>query len=464
MSRLVFAGKRPASFAEVGVRTIKTLIWIYIVLLVTEGALRKWILPELSAPLLIIRDPVVLLIYVISIAVGIFQRERMLMGVLVLALSFTIVTILDLMFGDANLFVSAYGLRTYFLHLPLIFVIGSVFTRSDLDRVAKVLCVIAVPMALLILLQFQSGPDHILNRTSTGEGTQIPSALGRIRPAGTFSFVTGVAQFFALVTAFVLYGIAYPGKLSRPLLLSGGICLLLSLAVSGSRTTILSSLLVCIAFLSGCLVKPQLARHVFRLLLLLCVAAAIAATTEVFHEGLTVMSARSESASKFEGQGGLAVRIINTFVGPFLLMESTPFFGYGAGVGTNVGAQLLTGRVAFLLAEGDWERTILEVGPLLGTAYLAMRVSIVLWLSWLCVCRTRKGDLLPLLLLGACGPVFLNGGFGQATTLGFACLGTGLCLAAARGRVSNEHPAGRKLYSRWPGKHAALLQHAQERS
>jgi deoxyadenosine/deoxycytidine kinase len=36
---------------------------LYFGLLLVEGALRKWLLPQLSDPLLVIRDPVVLLIY-----------------------------------------------------------------------------------------------------------------------------------------------------------------------------------------------------------------------------------------------------------------------------------------------------------------------------------------------------------------------------------------------------------------
>ena len=39
---------------------IKTLIWIYFWLLIFEGALRKWFLPSLSSPLLLVRDPVAL--------------------------------------------------------------------------------------------------------------------------------------------------------------------------------------------------------------------------------------------------------------------------------------------------------------------------------------------------------------------------------------------------------------------
>ena len=33
-------------------------IWLYLILLIAEGALRKWVLPGLATPLLIVRDPI----------------------------------------------------------------------------------------------------------------------------------------------------------------------------------------------------------------------------------------------------------------------------------------------------------------------------------------------------------------------------------------------------------------------
>jgi len=41
---------------------IKIAIWAYVLLWIFEGALRKWILPSLSTPLLIVRDPIAIYI------------------------------------------------------------------------------------------------------------------------------------------------------------------------------------------------------------------------------------------------------------------------------------------------------------------------------------------------------------------------------------------------------------------
>ena len=55
---------------------IKKLIWAYFLLLLFEGALRKWFLPGLSQGLLIIRDPLVILIYYLSYTKGVFPLNN----------------------------------------------------------------------------------------------------------------------------------------------------------------------------------------------------------------------------------------------------------------------------------------------------------------------------------------------------------------------------------------------------
>src|SRR5216684_370745 len=52
-----------ASVADEGVTALRRMIWLYFWVLIFEGALRKWI-PPLSVPLLVVRDPLVLLIYI----------------------------------------------------------------------------------------------------------------------------------------------------------------------------------------------------------------------------------------------------------------------------------------------------------------------------------------------------------------------------------------------------------------
>ena len=55
---------------------IKRLIWLYFFLLIFEGTFRKWILPQFSDVLLVVRDPVVLAIYFFAIKARVFPRNN----------------------------------------------------------------------------------------------------------------------------------------------------------------------------------------------------------------------------------------------------------------------------------------------------------------------------------------------------------------------------------------------------
>src|SRR5207244_7412191 len=54
---------------------VRQLIWLYLWLLVIEGALRKWVMPRYSNPLLLVRDPVLLVIYFYTLRAHIFPRN-----------------------------------------------------------------------------------------------------------------------------------------------------------------------------------------------------------------------------------------------------------------------------------------------------------------------------------------------------------------------------------------------------
>src|ERR1700719_3459780 len=69
-------GPQPWLGRETIIKNIRRLIWLYFVLLICEGALRKWVVPQLSDPLLIIRDPIVILIFLLAIRARIFPSSN----------------------------------------------------------------------------------------------------------------------------------------------------------------------------------------------------------------------------------------------------------------------------------------------------------------------------------------------------------------------------------------------------
>jgi hypothetical protein len=140
---------------------LRRLIWLYLILWLIEGGLRRWFLPGLATPLLLVRDPVVVLIYVLAAARGVFPGNGFIIAGGVLAvLSFANA----LAIGHGNPAVAAYGVRCDFLHVPLIFIMGRVLRREDLLRMAKLAVIIAIPYTMLLVAQFNAPQDAWVNR------------------------------------------------------------------------------------------------------------------------------------------------------------------------------------------------------------------------------------------------------------------------------------------------------------
>ena len=112
---------------------LRRLMWLYLLLWVTEGALRKWIAPGLASPLLIVRDPVLLTMYFLAWRRGVFPMNFFVWFVTGLGI---VALIVSVVFTDVPLAVELYGWRTNFLHLPLIFLIPVISTAATCGGLA----------------------------------------------------------------------------------------------------------------------------------------------------------------------------------------------------------------------------------------------------------------------------------------------------------------------------------------
>ncbi len=318
---------------------------------------------------------------------------------------------------------------------------AKVFNKDDSLKIGKWILLLSLPMAVLMVFQFNAPPDAFINRTAgMGEGQQLSSAMGRIRPPGTFSFITGVAQYFALVAAFLFYGLFERKVYSNLLLTLAGFGLVIGLAVSGSRIAVAAVGVVLLFLLAILIIKPRLAAKSYQFFLIAGVIAVSLNFIPIFSEGIEVLSSRAEIAGAHEAKtGGFMARFLRSFLKPFENIEQIPLLGHGLGMGTNVGAVLSTGKLQFLLAEGEWERIVLESGLFLGLLYILLRILIAFWLGKNCIKGVyTNNNILPLLIFGSCIIDILIGQFGTPSTLGFAVFGGGLCLAACRDPLSKR--------------------------
>jgi len=424
------------------IRCAKWAIWLYIILLIFEGSLRKWIMPGLSQPLLIVRDPVLLLIYGLALMGGIVPRTRFLLFLAAIALASFCFAFLA---GQNNLWVTLYGIRSNYLHVPLIWVMAEVMNREDVEKVGVFFLIIAIAMTILMIMQFKAPIASWINRgVGDEEGGQIYGAGGHIRPPGFFTFITGPMVFFPFAAAFFLNAINRKEQKwwRMPVLIISGLAIAIALPISISRGVMIGTLFVLAVYLIG-LFKVGIFNLSFlrfgALGLLLLVALSF---FPIFKEAREAFMDRWDTAaaeSEGDAVGSLVSRVTLAFTQPIDTIERTPTFGYGVGVGTNVGARLLAGSTGFLLAEDEWGRVIMELGPMLGLSFILFRICLTCYLGVIAFRALRDDDdLLPLLIFSAAAWVILMTQWGQATQLGFAVIGGGLLLASVNRETEDD--------------------------
>jgi hypothetical protein len=414
-------------------KSLKKGIWIYFLLIVFEGALRKWVLPGLATPLLIIRDPVAIYLIVVSIRRGILRPNVFLSGIVTI----TILGFFTALFlGHKNLIVAVYGARIFLLHFPLIFIIARVFNANDVIKLGKALFWLAIPMTILVALQFYSPQSAWINRGIGGdtEGGGFSGAMGFFRPPATFSFITGTVQFYSLVACFVIYFLFKSQSLNRLLLLVGVICLLAAVPLTISRT-LLFQLILSLGFSIVAISRnPRYLGTMLLGLMVLVIVFLILQNASFFTTASEAFTERFNNATETEGgvQNALLDRVLGGMVNALSGSTNLPFFGFGLGMGTNAGSKILTGGTAFLISEGEWGRIIGEFGALLGIFSILFRLAFCIKLAFASFRRLAVNDLLPWMLLSFGLLIILQGQWAQPTTLGFSVLTGGLILASLR--------------------------------
>jgi hypothetical protein len=401
-------------------------------LLFFEGALRKWILPGLATPLLIVRDPIAIWLIYFSWKSG-FSRFNL--YVFCMFLIGTIGIITALLFGHGNLFVAIYGARILLLHFPLMFIIGSIFNFNDIVRVGKIILYLSIPLVILTGLQFYSPQSAWVNRGIGGdiEGSGFSGALGYFRPSGIFSFTNGNSLFFSLLSCFIFYfWMNKEKKVNHLLLICSTIALLASIPISISRTLLYSIGLTFLFTLVAVSSKPKfLPKMVFSILIGVFLIFELSQFS-VFEKPIEAFTSRFETASTIEGgvSNSLVDRYFGSMIDAITETGDLPFFGFGIGMGTNVGSKILTGERAFLVAEWEWLRVVGELGFVLGILMILIRFSFCLDIAVKSFNMLKFGNILPWLFLSNALISILQGQWAQPTVLGFSTLTGGLILAA----------------------------------
>ena len=417
---------------------LRRLVWLYFILLIFEGGLRKWFLPGLATPLLVVRDPLAAYIVFETWRRGLLPSTPYLY---IMVITGVLAVFTSLILGHGNLWVTLFGARILLIHFPLMFAIGRLFTRADVIRIGKTTLFLAVPISILIAVQFYSPQSAWVNLGigADSEGSGFSGAMGYFRPSATFSFTTGTTLLFGLVGAFILFFWTGKDKINKLLLAGSSMALLMAIPFSISRSLLFGVMISSVFTIIAVTRNPTYLKRTIITIAGVATLLAILLQVEIVQNALLVFTTRFEVASESEGglKGIFIDRYLGGLIGALIEAHRFPFFGYGIGLGTNVGSMLMKGEVLYLISEGEWGRLIGELGAVMGMIVIALRLGFCVKVALAAYQKLIKGDLLPWILLSFGLLLIPQSQWGQPTTLGFSTLVGGLLLASLRVNVAD---------------------------
>ena len=432
-------------------RQVVALVFLVFWMVVLEGAVRKWLLPDLHRVVLFARDPILLLAYLNALRGGFLRPSDPLC---VFAIAFSIGTpflLLVQLTTSSYVFdpvLAGYGWRNYVLYGPLLHVIAAAFRREDLDRLCRHVLLLAAFSAPLMAVQVRSDFFHPINM-GTGDNDEttfanLGLALGIVRATGFFTSSNG-AYIFSVTAFAVGLGFWLRSPKERGIhviwLLVGTAAAIVCVFLSGNRGSVVHvGIILLFGFAAaGVLVARSLIVR-SALVPFVLAAAAGAALTVLFPDVFEAFVVRFTSAQIEEEQSyalGIVGRAFRPFTSFIPALAETPLFGYGLGYGTNA-AVLLDLLPDYLQAEDDWHRHVVDLGGPLASILIFLRIVLVAYIGVLVFRALRRtSDPMPLVLFGLIGIVLLAGQIvGHSTLNAFAWIFTGVCCGLAKAAES----------------------------
>jgi hypothetical protein len=207
------------------VRYWQGALFAVFVLMVFEGALRKWAFPWAQAQIYLVKDAILLGVY-LGFILDSRRRLPSAKGVgfikVVLGLSFVFGCFQILNPNSPSILVGLVGLKTYFLYAPVAFILPyAIKSREHLFVLIRRYLIMAIPVAILGFAQIMAGPESSLNTyVSHSEDTAAVLAyFGEeelVRTSGTFSYISGYTAFLSFIGFLAIgYNMAYGWRLKK---------------------------------------------------------------------------------------------------------------------------------------------------------------------------------------------------------------------------------------------------------
>jgi hypothetical protein len=372
-------------------------VQVAMVLVIFEGAIRKWLFPGSQDLVYFAKDVVLLGAYL-----GFLRDLPRLRyqpppipafyGVLVLSVLFGLLQI----FNPAlpNLLVGVFGFKAYFFYVPLLFVVPAAFPNdAALYQFLRRYALISIPVGLLAVMQFFSPSSSVLNTYARTNEDAYIATFGSstfVRVTATFPFITGYTTYLLVMAILILILLgANRWKLRGQWLMFAALGMtLLGMLMTGSRGPVLMLILIFPLYWWLAVIREKGRGAAFgRLILALSLVAVFLA-----YAGQTALDAFYGRAL---GRSDVPSRITSPLMSPYLLMPDAGLLGFGIGATHQTAATLAPDLIPYswlrgLLVEVESGRIMLELGPLGFLLFYFLRVYLTVFsFRQVWVLRTR---------------------------------------------------------------------------
>lgn len=362
-------------------RTVKAVF----ILLVIEGALRKWVFPQASDMMYFLKDIVLLGAYLKYYVFSASEIKYSCKNNLIKTLIFIVVGWCLFQAFNPSLgspIVGFFGARGYLFYIPLMWMLLNLFqSEEELYKFLRSHLLLTIPVGILGIAQFFSPASSPLNAYAGTEGPGIATfgATSAVRVTGTFSFISGYSVYLL-----VCFGLLIPMILSKQSWWWQWVAILEILLVTvnsfmtGSRGVIIASAL----FLLGYLIvqgftKPTSTLASARKFLLPVIIITIAASIW-FRPAVDAFWLRTTSNQD------VSERISGGFTEPLEFIKYKELDGYGTGATHQAAAPLRRilglpgGESIPVYYEAEMGRVALELGPIGFLLWYGLRVTMAI--------------------------------------------------------------------------------------
>ena len=369
-----------------------TLDWrravkMVLVLVIFEGAIRKWILPQASELIFFLKDFILLGAY---IKYYILQnrhsklysfRPTVLNVLLFMMLIWSTFQVFNPSLGSP--IVGLLGLKNYFFYVPLLWMVPDLFSsENNLYLYFRKYLLLTIPIGLLGIVQFLSPASSLIN-TYAGETTDAISSFsytGIARITGTFSYITGYAIYLIVCFCLLIPLLSTNQVRSWRWIFFGELFLVfVNMLMNGSRGAVITMVLFGLGYLVVKTLSGQLITFSTISRFIIPSTVVLLALVLYFQPAYEAFSGRTTG----ETADSVTDRLVGEFIQPYEYVKIKELDGYGTGATYQAVPTLRKimnlppGEPIRVGFEGEPARIILELGPIGYVLWYGLRWVII---------------------------------------------------------------------------------------